>query len=462
MIKKARFPILYLPIEERSREFDSSLLLAAVAAERGFLVVVGQQNFLLNFAPVLPPGVFVFRGLNHIQTRFMKDAGQHFVTVIDEEALGLAEAPLMIGPMHPRSMDHCDLVLAQGNVHSEILRDFGFPSSQVVVTGNPRTDMLREPFSELYEPEAADIRRAYGEFVLITSNAGIANTKFGSFEEFYRLSVAVGWAKAETEDSVALWRGREAHNRWGFEAEIELIERLVDRFPETKIVVRPHPSERRETWESRFADTPSVTVDGSGTAFVWMKAASLVVHASSTTGTEAELLGVPALSMVPPGIETISRLLLSNIANHTVASVDEAFEMIGRHLQGEDVLASTRSNRREVLARHLLMVEGRSSAERIVEVLAERLETPAILGRTVEWPACHVNSDLERPRHNREKFSATPEEARTLLHRIAGVVGRGADLSLVEAWESLFMVSRKGALEFADGVPFRGVKVPSD
>ena len=48
---------LYIGIETKVREFDAKLLLACVAAEAGYEVVLGQQKVFLKRLENMPQGI---------------------------------------------------------------------------------------------------------------------------------------------------------------------------------------------------------------------------------------------------------------------------------------------------------------------------------------------------------------------------------------------------------------------
>ena len=56
--------ILYLLIEETDRELKSRALIAALAVERGFDVVLAPQWAVWQNWPDLPPGLMLFKGNN--------------------------------------------------------------------------------------------------------------------------------------------------------------------------------------------------------------------------------------------------------------------------------------------------------------------------------------------------------------------------------------------------------------
>jgi surface carbohydrate biosynthesis protein len=77
--------IIYLPLEIKSREFSSKLLLAAELCARGIPVVIGQQWMIYNNLDRLPPGVILFKSFNKIHLNAMRTAKQRGFYVASQE-----------------------------------------------------------------------------------------------------------------------------------------------------------------------------------------------------------------------------------------------------------------------------------------------------------------------------------------------------------------------------------------
>ncbi len=71
---------------------------------------------------------------------------------------------------------------------------------------------------------------------------------------------------------------------------------LEREFPHCNIVVRPHPTENQDTYRQIAARCSRVHVTNEGNVVPWLLATKAVVHNGCTTGLEAYVLGVPALS----------------------------------------------------------------------------------------------------------------------------------------------------------------------
>ena len=143
-------PALYFLIAETARELASRVLLCTVAAEQGLSSCIIPQWLIWNHFERLTPGIVIFKGNNTVQTNHMLTARKagHLVASIEEEALGLSLDRQIQRLFDPRTADACDLILAQGeSLRAVMTAKDSRLADMVVVTGNPRIDLLRPPFS---------------------------------------------------------------------------------------------------------------------------------------------------------------------------------------------------------------------------------------------------------------------------------------------------------------------------
>ena len=80
---------LILPVENQVRELDAKLLLASVAAERGFPVVLGSRAFVHYKVGSIPRGVYLAKSMRRLSNRMFRILRQlgHEIVAWDEEGL---------------------------------------------------------------------------------------------------------------------------------------------------------------------------------------------------------------------------------------------------------------------------------------------------------------------------------------------------------------------------------------
>src|SRR5215475_15248229 len=168
----ARFPVIYLPIEFQSREFDSKMLLAATLTQRGYPVVLGQQWLLYERIAQLPPGVILFKSFNKIHQPAMAQArlSGHRVVILDEETLAQTEVKVIEALCPEELFQWPDLILADGQFEHDVLRRLSAGKNRIEITGNGRIDLLKPTLRPLFQREINEINTRYGDFVLVNTN----------------------------------------------------------------------------------------------------------------------------------------------------------------------------------------------------------------------------------------------------------------------------------------------------
>lgn len=326
--------IIYFPMEIAARELDSRLLMAVIAIARGFEVVLGQKWLIERNIEYMTPGVYFSKTLTVRDARMLQRAKQagYITAAIDEESPGLAVEHDSFWWVSAAAVATTDMIFMPGarNIrHFTACHDV--PESHVRPAANPRWDLLRRELRPVLEPEAAELRARHGDFILVNSNLGLSNSKKGSAAEMIKGLIDQG--KVDPSDARLIKMlddivEMEAVNR---QALLELLPRLAERFPNVKIILRPHPSEDLDVWSGWVAGIPNLAVIREGSAIPWIMAARLLVHTNCTTGVEAVALDRPAICVVPAENPANARYL-ANQVNPVVATAEETLAMVARVL----------------------------------------------------------------------------------------------------------------------------------
>lgn len=168
--------------------------------------------------------------------------------------------------------------------------------------------------------------------MLVNTNSGSVNNVWGDKRRYLGLLVEIGWFDPASEADRLLVEDHLEHDQNNFQALQDLIGGVSERRPDIQIIIRPHPSERSDTW-IKFAKTlPSVEVVSETEVGPWLQASDIVVTTGCTTGMEAALLGKPAISMVvqPEHIQHPS-FFVANKVNMVSDSVSRTEELITGH-----------------------------------------------------------------------------------------------------------------------------------
>ena len=412
---------LIIPVENQVRELDAKILLACVAAERGFSVIIGSRAFVHFEVASVPRGVYLaksMRSLSNSMFRILRLLG-HEIVAWEEEAL-VHPPPdtyftLRLSPTTIRNVSH---VFAWGQENVDLLRQYPeLPANMPIhITGNPRGDILRPEMRPYFDTEVERLRNLYGDFILINTNFTDVNPfipNIGLFlpakgpGEKSRLGQAgIGMSRQFAE---GLWDHKQAILK-DFQ---QLIPALEQAFPDLTIIVRPHPSENFKIYNDLAAQCERVKVTNEGNVIPWLLAAKTMVHNGCTTGLEAYVLGVPAISYLATFNEYYDYEFqgLPTKLSHQCFSFEELKRTLTQILAGELDVAEG-EERKTLIDYYLAAQNGRLACERIVDVLEEsgygKRQPPASpIGTYVQgWAltklkAAVTNLNMRRPGPNR-------------------------------------------------------------
>lgn len=284
--KRSVFPILYLPVEIKTREWAAKLSLAESLAKKGFSVVIGQSWAVQrNKYHGWPPGIVLFKTLNSIDALNMGGAigNGHLIAAIDEEAFARpATVKLCQINTDPWAAACADLICVQGKDHAAALSKV-YPEARekIRVTGNPRVKSIAEVNPTPPIPPG---------YALICSMAGCINNLRGFSTCTYSTLQLTAFGNLEVAKNDYLDCCM---------YELEMMDRIINeahsaslRYP--KVVLRPHPMEGHELWEKIFANLPRVMVRNEGPVQWWMQHAGRVsVIENCGCQMEAKTIGKP-------------------------------------------------------------------------------------------------------------------------------------------------------------------------
>jgi surface carbohydrate biosynthesis protein len=417
--------MLYFLIEETARELSSRILLGTVAAEQGLSsCIVPQWSVWKRFAS-LPPGIVLFKGCNGVQARHMNAARQsgHLVAALEEEALGLSYDLEIERQFAPEIADACDLILAQGDhLRDVISKKFPNAREKTIVTGNPRVDLLRPPFSREILTQGQIKSRTHGDYVLINTNLGAINPRIEDTYAFFHMCRQIGVIDPGPDQGWVEFSGR-CDWEWG---NLDLLTRVIGayllRSDYPPLVIRPHPAENISKWQEAYRGVDRVSVILEGGHAPWTTGAKLMIHSGCTTGLEAALLERPVLCL-EGGISEWHHVHTSNVVNRTATSVNGAMAAIDHVLSGTGLAQTTDGEKRRELERNVLPWPEDFAANRIIAALrglAERAQTPAISWRDV----FDFKADEFRPSaHKIDPASFTPEAVSDIAAGFAADLG---------------------------------------
>jgi len=452
--RQSPLPRVYLPVETAARELDAKLLLALFLQREGFEVVIGSHARLHNTIHRYPPGIYVAHLFDRKKRRIfriLRDLG-HVIAAWDEEGL-VWQSPEVYRRrrVDTEALSHVSRIFAWGREQARALAPVTEQTgTEVRITGNPRQDLYAPALRSLHEVEAGEIRDQHGAFILINSNFGWINHARAprqNIEKSEEELAAIARASRHPPEYIR-FRYRM------FRHFCELVPALARRFPERRIIVRPHPSESRDIWQRIARGLGNVRVVYDHRLVPWLLAAEHVIHNGCTTAVEAALLG-----KIPIDFRPESNPALECSQPGAVSAPAQTIEAIARYIENPAALRQERPRIEQALSE---MVEGWNkglASERIARDLASSFADPEpdnfhrrMLGhvrariRMLEkaFLARFVSSSSSNPDYIRQKFPPTETSAiEARLQRFATVLEQNAPPARLLD-ENVWLISPQG------------------
>ncbi|MEJ2235536.1 MAG: hypothetical protein P8X67_16575 [Syntrophobacterales bacterium] len=459
---------LIIPVENQVRELDPKLLLAYVAAKRGYSCILGFRREMHFQISSFPPGIYLSKSMttaSDLMFQIMRKLG-HEIVAWDEEALvHLPPDTYFSRRLSPVAMAFVSHMLAWGQDNAELWQQYPhFPSgAEIHVTGNPRNDLLRPEISHYYEKTAGELRERYGDFILINTNFNHVNAFYPGLNLFVPNDKPGGELKpgrAAKGMSREYAEGLRDHKQAIFAKFQEIIPAVEKAFPKYNVVVRPHPTENQEIYRQIAAGCERVKVTNEGNVVPWLMAARALIHNGCTTGVEAYVMGVPAISYRATVNENYDYgfYRLPNLLSHQCFDFEELSTTLGKILAEE--LRAAGGDEREILVRqHLAALDGPLACERIVDVCDKIIDEPfkrskpALFDRLTGYcmatmrtlkrqikarlPQAHKKPEFHRHRYPEVSL----EEVRDRMLRFRQVLGDCKELQVERFSDQFFRIS---------------------
>jgi surface carbohydrate biosynthesis protein len=375
---KNRASTLIIPVESQVRELDAKILLSCIAAERGFPVIMGSRAYAHFQVASVPRGIYLAKSMRSLSSSMFKILRQlgHEIVAWEEEALVHPPPETYFSlRLSPKTIKNVSHVFAWGQENVDLLRQYpSLPENMPIhITGNPRGDMLRPEIRPYFASDVEKLRSLYGDFILINTNFSDVNPYIPSVGLFLPTKAPSQSARLG-QSGIGMSRqfaeGLQEHKLSVLEDFKQLIPMLEQAFPELTIIIRPHPSESYQIYHQIAAKCPRVVITNQGNVIPWLLAAKAMVHNGCTTGLEAYVLGVPAISY----LATLNKYYdydfqgLPTKLSYQCFNFEELAEILSHILKGE-IGAADGQERQDLIDYFLAAKEGSLACERIIDIL---------------------------------------------------------------------------------------------
>lgn len=299
-------PLLIIPVENQVRELDAKLLLACVAAKKGYRSVIGFSGAVDLCLGRFPRGIYVSKSAGPQNLKYLRLNCQLGNKTIgwDEEALEYLSDEVYANRLQPGALDLVDHYIAWGEDNKRLIQNYRhLPEDMPIhVLGNPRADLLRSECRSFFEKEVSALKEQYGDYILI-------NTNFPRINHYdWNRNVANPDSNSETGFTLTMGRtefpARFTYEMYCYAKEVfkniqTLVCKIVEAHPERKIILRPHPTENDAFWEKIAEPYPNFLIRSENNVLPWLLGCSVLIHNGCTTAVEGYGLDTPIITYDP-------------------------------------------------------------------------------------------------------------------------------------------------------------------
>ncbi len=293
-------PIFFLPVESTPRELDYKLNLARYFCNEGFDVIIGNPPFIRDELKYKNyKGGFLEKGTNPVPDYYiqLKAKGILLYSLSDEGAAYPAHSidyQLAVDAL--KTMEHIflwgdfqknDLIKRScDSVLNDKYYTIGYPGFEF---SYQKYKMYHKKLKPKSIPE---------EYILV-------NTNFGSYNGFTLEETfkACPTMSHSTRKSIEASYKKEHLTFINF---YEWLITIINHFSNEIFLIRPHPTEKKSTYEKYFSSFKNVIISKEGNANQVISTAKLVLHNDCTTALQSYLMGVPVVSLANSSLEHIS------------------------------------------------------------------------------------------------------------------------------------------------------------
>lgn len=323
---------LLLPMEIKVREFESRVLLACIAAERGYGVFLGRNGF--NTDGKYPQGVYFDKCISpnkkdNLENQ-VKGLGNKLATLDVEGLVYQSEEKWLRIRISQETVDLSSLICTWGREqHDMINRAFDIPE-KLAITGAPTADLWQSKMNFLYQERVDDLKARFGDFILIPSNFSMVINANGA-DFFLKHFIQNGFVK--TEEEIKVLKESLVFHQKVFDQFLKMIPAIAEDNPDHTVILRPHPGDDNAFWKEQSKSWPdNIKVLYEGTISPWILAAKMLVHNSCSTGVEAFARGKPTIAYTPYTHDKFDQNI-PNPLSQQADSIEEVLDLVKANLE---------------------------------------------------------------------------------------------------------------------------------
>lgn len=289
--------IILVPYEIESRDYKSRLLLSFFLAQAGFKIIFGRKAEVEYFTRCFSNSIYIGLQSTNTYLNFYKKlkSNNNKLILFDEEGLvTLSKKTYLKTKFSNEIAKICDIFFCWGEESYKFLKknrkNF---ENKLIIAGNLRFDILKKKFEFLNKENSDVIKKRFQSYILVTCSFGNVNHYNKKYEKitFLKKNKYLG-----DFESVKNYEYYLKYNKIKYSQNIVLINHLAEKFKDINFIIRPHPSEKLDSYLELQKRFTNVHVSKEFSIAEWLKWSKLNIHYYCTTSLEASAMGIENLA----------------------------------------------------------------------------------------------------------------------------------------------------------------------
>ena len=313
----------YFDVEIKKRDLLSRLTVAALLAERGHHVFIGDRHQINSMKKIIPKATVVRKSVRTNNITLLNDFinSGYKVVHMEEEGVLFSDMEKYIDlNMSPDVVNFPDIHLVWGEKQADYLKNL-YPKlrDKFLKVGNPRLYLWKNRYFGFYDILADDIKKEFGEFVLMASNFAY----YTNSRHVKEMIATTGFL--EKSENIKIYEENFKRVEFLFKEFVKAAKEIS--LKGIKVVFRPHPSESISKIQEYFSGYDNIVVRSDHDVATWILASKAVIHNCSTTGLEAAFMKKNTIAYTPNSVSQYKLNKVDKIAK-VALNVDELLEGI--------------------------------------------------------------------------------------------------------------------------------------
>ena len=340
------------PIETTARELDQKLLMAVKSCKPGRKIYVGDQQFIRMLSFFLRGGVFYGKHLfgkpYFSDTKYYERLKRRNFKLVhlNEEGAVVPGDDKVFGQLlkqaeRPSVLSEDDFLITWGEWQKRFNKSYENPVASIIATGHPRFDLYSPKYQSYFGDEVNALNKKYGNYILVNTAFSYSNNGEGGVGFIFKPTLSYDAKTIEHRE----YRFKRWHNQMQSVAGIVyLVNKLSIKYPDTNIIIRPHPSEDLEYYKKIFDGIANVLIIYEGAVTPWILGSKVLIHNGCTTAIEATLAGKPVINY-SPNFDQDFDIYLATICGKTFNNVESVISEVDKSYLSDCIVELPKNKR---------------------------------------------------------------------------------------------------------------------